>query len=108
MSVDSFNLFVSKWVTPATVVIVFGAIVWGVQLNFLMLEHSRAIGLHAEKISTLGIEQKNLEFNAQKTAIILDQAVRSLSDIIIKIETHDAEAETWKRQILLNQQNIEQ
>lgn len=104
MTVDSFNLFIQKWVTPATVVIVFGAIVWGVQLNVLSLQHTRAIAANHEKIIQLESREIKTEFDLQRTALLLEQTSANLAELKTAHDNHIQEAERWKRRILLNEE----
>lgn len=107
MTIDSFNAFVQKWVTPATVVIVFGAIVWGVQLNLLSLQHTRAIAANHTAIKAINDRLTADEFSLQKTALLLEQTAARLAEVKRAADEHNREAEKWKRQIIRNQDAIE-
>lgn len=107
MTVDAFNAFIQKWVTPATVVIVFGAIVWGVQLNILSLQHAQAIARNHEAVKSLDQRLTSAQFDAQKMALLLEQATQHLAAVQKSLDDHYREAEQWKRQIIRNQDAIE-
>lgn len=107
MTVDSFNLFIQKWVTPATVVIVFGAIVWGVQLNIVSLQHAKAIAANHTAIESLAEKVISDEFDLQRTALLLEQTSANLAELKRATEQHASEAEKWKRQIIRNQDSIQ-
>lgn len=106
MTVDSFNAFIQKWVTPATVVIVFGAIVWGVQLNIVSLQNARGIAANGEKLDAMAERLVGDEFDLQRTALLLEQASANLANLEKEQRDHEAEAEKWKRQIIRNQDAI--
>lgn len=103
MTVDSFNAFINKWVTPATIVVVFGAIVWGVQLNIATLQNSKAHAANGVAIDKLAERVTADEFTQQKTALLLQQVSANLARLEQAAAAHNAEAEKWKRQIIRNQ-----
>ena len=106
MGVDSFNEFVKKWMTPATVLTAFGAVVWGVQLNIISVKNSETGAANAQAIRVLTERVTSDEFELQRTALLLEQTSANLAALKRASEAHNAEAEKWKRQIIRNQDEL--
>lgn len=104
MTVDSFNAFIDKWIRPSTIVIVFGAIVWGVQLNFITLEQAKSISALQKEVSRVREQQVKDEFDLQKTAILLERTSANLAKLREDYYEHAREAERWKQRILSNEE----
>jgi len=106
MTVDTFQSFIQKWVTPATIVIAFGAIVWGVQTNAITIQNAKAIEKQSLEFGSLASRIVQTELNAQRTAILLEQATSNLTRLQRAVNDHLTEAEAWKRRIIRNQDAI--
>ena len=103
---DSFQEFTSKWITPATLVIMFGAIVWGIQLNVAVMQNAKAI---AALTTTLeGVKEKQAEHDLAwaRAVVIQDQLLERLAINTETLNAHLGEAEDWKRRILMNEQRV--
>lgn len=65
------------WVNPTTIMVLFGAIVWGVQLNFSVLQNTKEIGyLGSSQQKILQIQQDMVVQNT-KTAVILERITQT-------------------------------
>ena len=73
--------WVERWVTPTTLLTVFGGVVWGIQLNFAVLHHSTQLA----KINTemIAHEQDSKKYIAviERSTVILDNIERRLSKL---------------------------
>jgi len=84
-----------KFVSPAGVMILFGAIVWGIQLNFATLHNTQAIGeLRATQAE--GVRLLN------ETALKMERISAMLGALERRHSEHLTEAELWKERILQN------
>lgn len=106
MTVDSFNAWIDKWIRPTTLVTVIGAIIWGVQLNFAILQQTEINAQQASLIVTLDEAHRELQLQEARTSLLLDQVSVRLADVTKRVLEHDKEAEQWKRKILLMEQQI--
>ncbi|MGI9571134.1 MAG: hypothetical protein ACR2PH_15680 [Desulfobulbia bacterium] len=92
----------NNWFTPAGLLVVFGAIIWGVQLNWgvlrLIEENTEAAAIREEILA----KQVAVTINLERTTLllsVLEQKVEVLDD---KVEAHEIEAEKWKERIRRN------
>ena len=103
---DSFNEFIQKWITPLTLLTFFGAIVWGVQLNIITIQHTEAIASQQRQLHILEEDDNTTAISLAQGIIVQQQMVRALERIEKKVTRHAEEAEEWKRRIILNEQRL--
>ena len=104
---QTFKMLVDKWSGPAGLMVLFGAIVWGVQLNIGMLRLVEEMERNRLNIELLLERNAEIELNAARTALILDQIDNRLREDHLDLKNHLTEAEQWKREIIRNQDAIE-
>ena len=104
--VGSFRRFMDKWVTPTTIAILFGAIVWGVQLNVLTMNLVESDAEQNEKIEKLADAVNSMSFNSTRQSLIMDATVQKLTELDAKLADHMKAAEKWKRRIIANEINF--
>lgn len=95
-----------KWVNPTTVIALIGGIIWGVQLNMAVLQHSSDIGV--VKQSNKEIEQmvKVHDNNMVRVSTLLDGVAQRIDRKETQFDEHLKDAEEWKRKILINERAI--
>jgi predicted phosphohydrolase len=84
-----------QWISPTSVAILVGAIVWGIQLNFATLENSKDIG------SLTGKQEKLIEMQ-HETAAKMERITTVLENLEERHREHLDEAALWKERILEN------
>jgi len=95
-----------KWITPTTLIAIFGGIVWGIQLNFIVLEHTKEIASIQRESDILDtMSQTNADSIIRLTAII-DELERRIQSNSKHREQHEKEADDWKRTIIQNESRI--
>lgn len=107
-SIDTgnFRRFMDKWITPTTIAILFGAIVWGVQLNVLTMNLVESDAEQNEKIEKLAASINDMSFNTTRQSLIMDATVQKLTKIDAQLAEHIKTAEKWKRRIISNELNL--
>lgn len=65
------------WVNPTTAMVLFGAIVWGIQLNFSVLQNSKEIGYLGASQSKIIQLQQDMVVQNTKTALILERVTET-------------------------------
>jgi hypothetical protein len=104
--VDSFNDFVQRWITPFTVLTFFGAVIWGVQLNYITLQLTEAVAVQKDQIDRLRRDDAAVSVTLAQGIMVQQHIVKALERIEEQLDQHDDEAEEWKRKILLNEQKL--
>lgn len=67
-----------KWLNPTTAMAIFGAIVWGIQLNFIALQNREDIGkLEATQTRIVDLVQAQQEQSIRQT-VLLEQLERRI------------------------------
>lgn len=68
-----------KWLNPTTAMALFGAVVWGIQLNFAVLQNTKDIGSlqtsQSEVVKLLNAQQQLIT----KQTVLLDQLERRVN-----------------------------
>ena len=106
MSVDSFNNFIDKWITPATIMVAIGAIIWGVQLNIATLQQGERIGVHDKAIDRLQKQQYQLENQMVRVSTLLDSTAKRLEVMEERAREHEREVKQMERQIIRNYETL--
>ncbi len=81
--------FVDKWTTPAGFLLIFGAIVWGVQLNFIVLKLTESQTKVDLKTEVLEEHVHVLSVQSAETAVILTNTTRDLAEIKTRIQRNE-------------------
>lgn len=92
-----------RWVNPTTVLTLIGGVVWGVQLNMMVVELAEESAANNAIQERLRQEISDFRVNQEKHTLILDNLVRDVSGIRYDIDAHNKEAEAWKQRILRNE-----
>jgi len=106
MTQDSFKLFISQWVTPFTLVIAFGAVVWGIQLNYATLQNTKRLGAQAAEIRLIRDQDISANLILVRATLLQDQLEKRLVRVERAQAVHDKEAEAWKRKIIKNESRL--
>lgn len=75
---DSFDRFTHRWVTPATLVALIGAIIWGVQLNMITLQSVDTIATLTADSRRAAVSVSQLEVRRAESAAIQRSTVLTL------------------------------
>ena len=75
---QTLKMIIDKWSGPAGIMVIFCAIVWGVQLNVGMLRIVEEIGQLKEADIRHQIEQTQLSNDITRAAAILDSVANQL------------------------------
>lgn len=96
-----------KWMSPAGLMVVFGGLVWGIQLNFAVLTQQADIAGLKEAYDKQ--QQINHEHALQMTriALLIDQVVEKVERLDRDSGKHEAESGLWKRMIENNKTRID-
>lgn len=92
-----------KWVNPTTVLTLIGGVVWGVQLNMMVVRLAEDSAAQNAVTNAMRAEITEFRINQEKHTLILDNLVRDVSGIRYDVDQHNEEAEAWKQRILRNE-----
>jgi len=103
-----------KWVNPTTVMVLFGAIVWGIQLNFAVLQNTKEIGQVAGTQQKIVEIQQTIQQNTIRLSVLIEELqkhqVRN-TELLEKTNKYvldrERDAEGWKKRIEGNEQDIQ-
>ena len=95
-----------KWVNPTTVVILFGAVVWGIQLNVVVLDHTEKLAKNTTKNELQDSELRAHSEALIRLSTILDSLERRVEKNTVHSRSHETESEEWKRIIMQNESRI--
>jgi len=95
-----------KWVNPTTVLAMIGGIVWGIQLNMAVVDHTAEIG----KLSAMLTAQQSLlqqqSNSVARISVILDALERRVSGNEVAIKQDAVEVGRMKGLIISNQERV--
>lgn len=99
--------FAEQWTTPTGIMIIFGCVVWGVQLNMAVMSLNERVTAAstrtgANESALVVVSQNNL-----KTALIIEHLQTEVAEVVEKSEEHSKEAEEWKRRITVLEQKAQ-
>ena len=83
---DSFDRFTHRWITPASIMVLFGAVVWGVQLNLITLQSVERIAALSEQSIDLSRKVAALEAHRYEISALLASTAATLDKITDRIE----------------------
>jgi len=86
---DSFDRFTHRWVTPASLMVLFGAVVWGVQLNLITLQSVERIAALSEESIELSRKVAALEAQRYEISALLASTADTLDKITARIERNE-------------------
>lgn len=104
---DKLSEFLGRWNTPAGWMILFGAIVWGIQLNYTVIQLVDTLA--EERAARLEMTNTLTEIvvTQAKTTVLIDNMMKRVERIDQHVDDHDREAEKWKDIILQNKSDID-
>ena len=106
---DTFKVFVERWTAPSVVIslllIVIGGIVWGVQINSVLVKLVEQQAASHERVENTESFIMQDRVNMAKMTFVLERLVVEVKDLKAAVASHNKEAETWKRRIIINEQN---
>jgi ribosomal protein S15P/S13E len=95
-----------KWASPAGVLIMFGGVVWGVQLNIATMNLTKELSAIDGRTNELSKELVEVSKNTIRTSVILNSISKEVDNAMNHVESHKEDAEDWKRRILINEQRL--
>ena len=98
----TFRRFVDKWVTPTTIAMMFGAIVWGLNLTNTQKNLIAVTAEHGVDIKYIYQEISKLRLTDGEQTLLLDQIAKRVERMHQADLKHFEEAEVWKRKIERN------
>ena len=88
--VDSFRQWVGKWITPFTLISIFGGIVWGAQLNFLALRTAESVASQRVISELVRSEMQEVAINSTRTAALNEALFAQLQDLVDRVERNES------------------
>jgi hypothetical protein len=105
---DRFSEFLKQWTAPTVLLslalLVFGGIVWGIQINFTLVKLVESDAAFESALDKQKEYQAADRVSMAKITLVLDRLVSEVKVNRKAIAEHNTEAEKWKRRILLNEQ----
>jgi septal ring factor EnvC (AmiA/AmiB activator) len=102
-----------KWVNPTTMMVLFGAIVWGIQLNFAVLQNTKELGQVQATQQKVVVIQQEMQRQSIRLATLLETMERNqerntklLEETNKHVLEREKEAEGWKKRIEGNEDDI--
>ena len=96
-----------KWVNPTTVLALIGGIVWGIQLNMAVVDHTGKIGAINGRLDAHQLLLQEQATTMAKTAVILQNIQDKLVNVAEDVSEHKADSGEWKQRIKVNETKIE-
>lgn len=96
----SFASIIDSWTTPTGIAVIFGCIVWGVQLNYAIMSLTSEV---TKLTATTAENKESIDSTARmllETSLVLKQIQRDMADALVEIEDHDKESDDWKQRII--------
>ena len=103
---DSFKLFVEKWITPVTLSCIVGGVIWGVQINIGVINLTKAVTAQQVDFNELKLEHRKYELSIARTSIIQEGMLKQLSSLQKAVAEHERESAKWKQRIIRNDEAI--
>jgi len=95
-----------KWINPTTVFALIGGIIWGVQLNMAVLNHSEDISKLDKRAIALETMAANLDRSATKTSAVMNQILVQLEDIKTTLRRNEESNQIYKTDVLINKERL--
>jgi len=102
-----------KWINPTTVMVLFGAIVWGIQLNFAVLQNTKDIGQVAGTQQKIVEIQQTIQQNTIRLSVLIEEMQKHQERNTQLLERtnkyvidREREAAGWNKRIEGNEQDI--
>lgn len=90
---------IEQWSGPAGFLVLFGAIVWGIQLNMAVLGLTKGEMAIAKELSEMTKAAHLSSENMIKVSVLLESLTERVEQNSSAIAKHNEEAEAWKRKI---------
>ena len=100
------NELLEKWISPAGILVLFGGVVWGVQLNVATMNLTKQMSGLSGKTDELSHEMSEIAQNNVRTSMILSALTKDIDRALEHTEEHERDSEDWKRRIMLNEQRL--
>ena len=100
------NELLEKWASPAGILVLFGGIVWGVQLNVATMNLTKQMAVMDGKSEELSHEMAKISQNNVRTSMILATLTKDVEKAVNHVHDHEKESEDWKRRIMLNEERL--
>jgi cell division protein FtsL len=104
MTLEQFS---EKWITPSSLMILIGAIIWGVQLNAAVLDLAREISKLEQRVAqntTINVAQNE---SLIKLGTIVDGIEKRIQKAEHHVIEHERDSEIWKRRIQANEARLQ-
>ena len=96
----------SKWATPAGLTIMFGAIVWGVQLNFAIINLTDKLGEIDAEADVSQRTQRDIAATVLKATLMMDEMEKDVLAVVKHVNDHNKESAEWKQRILILEERL--
>lgn len=94
---------IMQWGGPLLVAlgtILVGAIIWGIQLNYVVLRHTGHITNLQKQISDHESESHAHYLQIAKTALLLDELEKRMGHLDKQFEMHMEKSEDWRHRVV--------
>lgn len=101
-SLDWTNIL-THWAGPllaALGTIIVGAIIWGIQLNYVVLRHTAQVTSLQKQISDHESESTAHYLQIAKTALLLDELEKRMQIIDEQFKSHTEKSEDWRHRVV--------
>lgn len=96
-----------KFVSPAGMLMLLGGIVWGIQLNVAVMQHTSELSAIHERAQSSAAMNQEQNMQLTRISLILSTLVDDVDDVQDDNSSHEREAESWKRLIESNKQRLD-
>ena len=76
---------VDAWFSPAGVMVLLGAIIWGVQLNLAAVETAKIDARQDKRLEALEVLNREQSIHQAKTATLLDEIARRMERYSVRL-----------------------
>ena len=99
---DVWKTLADKWLGPAGLTLIICGIIWGVQLNWGLLQLATDSAKQERVTTEILARQLEVSITLERTSLILKRLEDKVNNMQDKVDTHQTEAEMWKERIRQN------
>lgn len=90
----------SKWATPSGLLILFGAVAWGVQLNVAIINLTDKVSELDVKTDATLTTQAEIAANVLRATVLMGEMEKDMMAVMRHVDEHNDESEAWKQRII--------
>jgi len=94
--------WLTQFISPAGILLLFGGVVWGVQLNIAVMSLTGTVKQQEIRIKEISKQDQETIQMMIKTTAILDNLTRRFEKVENVLETHEG----WKHRIIRLEENM--